>query len=81
MLKLNYEVVESICQNNHDLLYSDTDSFVYNIRCDDVYKWVRDNKTHSDNSDGKLNPDNTNMKIIGAFKDELSARPMTHFQV
>ena len=50
MMKLHFEVVESNLKNNYDLLYLDTDSFVYNSRCDDVYKWVRDNKTNFDNS-------------------------------
>ena len=65
MMRFHYEFVESNFKNNYDLLYSDTDSFVYNTRFDDVYKWVRDNKTHFDNSDDNFNPENTNKKIIG----------------
>ena len=79
MMRFHYEVIEASFKNKYRLLYTDTDSFVYVVYCDDIYKWVRDNKTNFDNSDDKFNPDNLNKKIIGKFKDELSQRPMKYF--
>ena len=29
--------------DNYNLIYSDTDSFVYNIEHPDIYKWVHEN--------------------------------------
>ena len=78
MMRFHYEVIAEQF-NNYNLLYSDTDSFVYNIYCDDVYKWVQNNKQHLDLSDDKCNKDNTNKKIIGKFKDELHGIPMRNF--
>ena len=49
------------------------------IYCDDVYKWVRDNKGHFDLSEDKYNPDNENKKVLGKFKDELNGVVMKNF--
>ena len=78
MMRFHYEVIAKHF-NNYNLIYSDTDSFVYNIYCDDVYKWVKDNKKHFDLSDDKYNPDNENKKALGKFKDELNGVVMKNF--
>jgi hypothetical protein len=78
MMRFHYEAIAKQF-NDYNLLHSDTDSFVYNIYCDDVYKWVQNNKNHFDLSDDKYNKDNTNKKVIGKFKDELNEVPMRDF--
>ena len=60
------------------MIYSDTDSFVYNIFHPDIYEWISENKQHFDLSDS-LNSDikdNGNKKVLGMFKDELQSLPM-----
>ena len=60
---------------NYSVLYSDTDSLVYEIRNHDIYEWINKNKTHFDLSNLK-NPktihlkDATNDTVLGKMKDE-----------
>ena len=58
----------------YNLIYSDTDSLVYSIQHEEIYKWIKDNKEHFDLSDS-IRPDmkdNTNKKVLGKFKDEMN---------
>jgi hypothetical protein len=43
MLEFHYDVIDKQFGNKAKLLYSDTDSFVYEIEHDDIYEWQ--NKT------------------------------------
>ena len=58
--------------NKNELIYSDTDSLVYNIKHPDVYDWIKNNKHHFDLSESERPDlkDNTNKKALGKFKDE-----------
>jgi len=56
--------------DSYNLIYSDTDSFVYNIEHPDIYKWVHENKQYFDLTDSK---------VLGMFKDELHNHPMKEF--
>ena len=81
MMKFHYEVMDKEFKGRYNLIYSDTDSLVYNIRCDDIYKWIGDNKQHFDLSDS-LRPslqDDTNKKVMGVFKCELLLMIMTEW--
>ena len=78
MMHFHYDTIVKNFKN-YNLIYSDTDSLVYNITCDDIYKWVNKNKTEFDLSDDKYNKDNTNKKVLGKFKDEMSGVPMKYF--
>jgi hypothetical protein len=81
MMDFHYNVIHKEFEGKYNLIYSDTDSFVYNIEHPDIYKWMSDNRTHFDLSDSlnKDLKDNTNKKVLGMFKDELSSVPMKEF--
>ena len=70
MMKFHYNVIHKEFEGKYNLIYSDTDSFVYNIEHPDIYQWVSDNKQHFDLSDSKE---------LGMFKDELKRMPMKEF--
>ena len=74
MMKFHYGVIDKEFPNQHELIYSDTDSLVYNIKHPDIYEWVKNNKQHFDLA-SSLRPDLfdvTNDKALGIFKDENS---------
>ena len=67
------------------LLFTDTDSLMYELDTDDFYEDIRDDiKTKFDTSD--YPPDHksgiltgVNKKVIGMFKDEVGGKQITHF--
>lgn len=65
------------------LLYTDTDSFIYNIQCDDIYDFLKENSNRFDTSDYPI--DNNfgielvNKKIPGLMKDECNGKCITEF--
>ena len=72
VMEFHYGVIEKEFKNKHELIYSDTDSLVYNIKHPDVYDWIKHNKQHFDLSES-LRPDmkdNTNKKVLRNMKDE-----------
>ena len=81
MMNFHYNVIHKEFEGKYNLIYSDTDSFVYNIEHPDIYKWIGENKQHFDLSDSKNIQvhDNTNKKVLGMFKDELCSMPMKEF--
>ena len=73
MMKFHYDVIHKEFEGKYNLIYSDTDSLVYNIRCDDFYEWQRKNKHHFDLSESKRPElkDDTNKKVLSKLKDEM----------
>ena len=69
--------------DNLNLLYMDTDSFLYEVKCEDFYQHIKDNISWFDTSD--YDPENKygipqeNMKKLGCFKDEVSGLIITRF--
>ena len=43
MMNFHYDVIHENFKDNYNLLYSDTDSFVYSIQHDDIYEWIKNN--------------------------------------
>ena len=81
MMEFHYGVVEKEFKNKYDLIYSDTDSMVYNFKHHDIYDWIKNNKNYFDLSES-LRPDlkdNTNKKVLGKFEDENNSLLITEF--
>jgi hypothetical protein len=79
MLKFHYEVMEKQFGEKAKVVYSDTDSYVYEIEHPNIYEWMKENKTWFDLSKCKredLRCDE-NKNVLGKFKDELHGLPMT----
>jgi len=74
-LKKNYN-------ENVSLIYTNTDSLIFQVFCDDFYDDMLKNKHLYDlsefNKDSKFY-DATNNKVIGMFKDECSKAPISEF--
>ena len=81
MMDIHYNVIEAQFGNRAKLIYSDTDSFVYEIEHENIYDWIKDNKSWFDLSKSKREDlkckDNEN--VLGKFKDELHSLVMTEF--
>ena len=67
------------------LLFTDTDSFIYEIETDDFYDDIRDDiRDKFDTSDYPPNHESgiltgVNKKVIGMFKDEVAGKQITNF--
>ena len=42
MMKFHYDIIHSYFEYRYQLIYMDTDSFMYNAYHSDVYHWVRE---------------------------------------
>ncbi|XP_074042580.1 uncharacterized protein [Leptinotarsa decemlineata] len=85
MFDFHYDfMVPTLGIENCKLMYTDTDSFIYEITCEDVYsELIKNNLSKFDTSD--YSPDNkfqiplVNKKIPGLMKDEANGKIITHF--
>jgi hypothetical protein len=74
-------MLKKIERNNIDLLFTDTDSLCYNIKNQDIFEIMKDNKELFDLSNYSKDHDmydGTNNKVIGKFKNE-SIKPIKEF--
>ncbi len=81
MMEFHYHVIQAQHGNKAQLIYSDTDSFVYEIEHDNIYDWIKENEKWFDLSKSE-NPDlksKMNEGKLGLFKDELHSLPMKEF--
>jgi hypothetical protein len=81
MMDFHYNVIQKHFQGRYHLIYSDTDSFVYCLVHEDIYDWIKKNPQHFDLSDSVRADmrDNTNKKVLGKFKDEMSSLLLKQF--
>ena len=85
MFDFNYNYIKKKYKNRAELMFTDTDSLLYQIHTDDFYKDISyDIKEKFDTSDYPPNHKSGiltgfNKKVIGMFKDEVAGRQITHF--
>ena len=53
MMDFHYNTIHKNFEGRYNPLYSNTDSVVYQIKHDDIYEWIKQNKQHFDTSDSK----------------------------
>lgn len=63
--------------------YTDTDSFLYEFKCDDIFEFIKNNPNQFDTSDfPENNPygiQRLNKKVVGVMKDEYSGEIIKEF--
>ena len=82
MYDFHYNYIKDKYDDKAKLLFTDTDSLMYEIQTDDVYKDLFVDKEKFDNSDySKDSPFyfGENKKVIGKFKDEAAGIPIIEF--
>ena len=86
MFDFHYNYIQKkYTHNRAKLLFTDTDSLMYEITTDDFYKDIsKDIKTKFDTSDYPPNHESgiltgANKKVIGMFKDEVAGKQITEF--
>ena len=67
MLEFHYNVIDKQFGKRANFIYSDTDSFVYEIEHDDIYKWQQENEDEwfdlSDSKRADLRSDKNKKKL------------------
>ena len=83
MYEFWYDYIKPTYQDNAKLYYVDTDSFIINVKTEDVYEDIaKDVEKRFDTSNYEVNrslPTGKNKKVIGLMKDELGGKIMTEF--
>ena len=85
MFDFHYKYIKPKYNKQAKLLFTDTDSFLYEIQTEDFYKDISgDVKDRFDTSDYKKGhpsgiPTGINKKVLGMFKDEAKGKNITEF--
>ena len=82
MYDFHYNYIKKKYNDKAKLLFTDTDSLIYEIEIEDAYKDFLSDKDKFDNSEYPENSpyfDKSNKKLIGKFKDEASGIPINEF--
>ena len=85
MFDFYYNYIQKKYKDKAKLLFTDTDSLMYQIYTDDFYKdIITDVLSKFDTSDYPPDhksgiPTGVNKKVIGMFKDEVAGKQITHF--
>ena len=77
MYKFYYDVMKPKYGDNIRMVYTDTDSFVFHTRTDDIYQDLQEINDEMDFSGYDKNHkcyDATNKKVLGKFKDECEGK-------
>ena len=90
MYEFWYDYIKRKCQDEANLYYMDTDSFIIHIRTEDFYKDIANDvekwfgpssysECNSDEDDKRPLPIGRNKKKVGFFKGELGGKLMKEF--
>ena len=85
MYEFWYDCLKPKYDNNIELCYMDTDSFIFHVEMEDFYKDISndvDNRFDTSVYLKDLNsplPIGKNKKVLGMMTDELRGKVMTHF--
>jgi hypothetical protein len=88
MYDFHYNVVKKHAGVDVKVCFTDTDSFLYKLKCDDYYDMVHSMSDVFDTSNyakdfttksGKVLFSNKNAKVVGKFKDECGSVPALEF--
>ena len=85
MFDFHYKYIKPKYENKAKLLFTDTDSFLYEIETEDFYKDIAgDVKDRFDTSEYKEGhpsgiPTGINKKVLGMFKDEVKGKNIKEF--
>ena len=85
MFNFHYTYIKEKYSSKAELLFTDADSLMYQIKTKDFYKDISDDvQDKFDTSDYPPNHKSgiltgVNKKVIGMFKDEVAGRQITHF--
>src|SRR5690606_10018737 len=82
MYDFHYNYIKKMYGNNAKLLFTDTDSLMYEIKTEDVYEDIKNDLDKFDTSDFPKDHilfSEVNKKVIGKFKDEACGKQITEF--
>ena len=78
MLDCHYNTIHKTSNGKYDVWYSGTDSLIYHIKTNNLYKWLFKNKEEFDlsNMTGKFRSDEHN-SVLGKMKSEVGSYVIT----
>ena len=78
MYDFHYNYILDTFKENVKMLYTDTDSFIYEFKCDDIYEYMKRDIDRFDTSNfpenNVYNMPRVNKKVMGKFKSETSSK-------
>ena len=82
MYEFHYDYIENKYGNNSRLLFTDTDSLMYEIKTEDIYEDFSNDKEMFDFSNYSTKSkyyDNSNKLVVGIVKDETAGVMIEEF--